>query len=78
VLYNIPRRRNHHRHDLPFETHNITAVKHATGSMDGSELRIRSDIEIISGDDSMTFPLAAVGGVGLSVLANLVPKTSRP
>ena len=59
------------------ETHkNIVAVKHATGSMDGaSELRVRSDIEIISGDDSMTLPLMAIGGVGvISVLANIVPK----
>ncbi len=59
------------------ETHkNIVAVKHATGSMDGaSELRVRSDIDIISGDDSMTLPLMIVGGVGvISVLANLVPK----
>ena len=59
------------------ETHsNIVAVKHATGSMDGaSELRVRSDIDIISGDDSMTLPLMAIGGVGvISVLANLVPR----
>jgi 4-hydroxy-tetrahydrodipicolinate synthase len=55
---------------------NIVAVKHATGSMDGaSELSVRSDIGIISGDDSMTLPLMAVGGVGvISVLANIVPK----
>jgi 4-hydroxy-tetrahydrodipicolinate synthase len=59
------------------ETHkNIVAVKHATGSMDGaSELRTRCDIDIISGDDSMTLPLMAIGGIGvISVLANLVPK----
>lgn len=55
---------------------NIVAVKHATGLMDGaSELIGRCDIQIISGDDSMTLPLMAVGGVGvISVLANLVPK----
>lgn len=59
------------------ETHkNIVAVKHATGAMDGaSELRVRSDIDIISGDDSMTLPLMSVGGIGvISVLANIVPK----
>jgi len=81
VLYNIPGRcgvelscdtivrlREKHR--------NITAVKHATGSMDGaSELRTRCDIDIISGDDSMTLPLMSIGGVGvISVLANIVPK----
>jgi 4-hydroxy-tetrahydrodipicolinate synthase len=81
VLYNIPGRcgveisadtivRLHE--DCP----NIVAVKHATGSMDGaSELRTRSDIDIISGDDSMTLPLMSIGGVGvISVLANLVPR----
>ena len=55
---------------------NIVAVKHATGSMDGaSELATRSDISIISGDDSMTLPLMSIGGMGvISVLANIVPK----
>jgi len=55
---------------------NIVAVKHATGSMDGaSELLCRCDIDILSGDDSMTLPLMAIGGVGvISVLANLVPQ----
>jgi 4-hydroxy-tetrahydrodipicolinate synthase len=81
VLYNIPGRcsvevssdtivRLREKHK------NIVAVKHATGSMDGaSELLGRCDIDIISGDDSMTLPLMAVGGVGvISVLANIVPK----
>jgi 4-hydroxy-tetrahydrodipicolinate synthase len=55
---------------------NIVAVKHATGSMDGaSELLGRCDINVISGDDSMTLPLMSIGAVGvISVLANLVPK----
>lgn len=81
VLYNIPGRCGV---EIGVETivrlreacPNIVAVKHATGSMDGaSELCVRSDIAIISGDDSMTFPLLAIGGVGvISVLANIVPK----
>lgn len=81
VLYNIPGRCGT---ELTADTivrlreahQNIVAVKHATGSMDGaSELRVRSDIEIISGDDSMTLPLMSIGGVGvISVLANIVPK----
>jgi 4-hydroxy-tetrahydrodipicolinate synthase len=55
---------------------NIVAVKHATGSMDeASELIGNSDIDIISGDDSITVPLMSIGGVGvISVLANIVPK----
>jgi 4-hydroxy-tetrahydrodipicolinate synthase len=81
VLYNIPGRcaveissdtivRLREAHE------NIVAVKHATGSMDGaSELLTRSDLGIISGDDSMTLPLMAIGGVGvISVLANIVPR----
>jgi 4-hydroxy-tetrahydrodipicolinate synthase len=81
VLYNIPGRCGV---ELACDTivklretcPNIVAVKHATGSMDGaSELRGRCDIDIISGDDSMTLPLMSIGGVGvISVLANLVPK----
>jgi 4-hydroxy-tetrahydrodipicolinate synthase len=36
---------------------------------------VASDIDIISGDDSLTLPLMAVGAVGvISVIANLVPK----
>ncbi len=51
------------------------AIKHATGSVDGaSEIANLCDIDILSGDDSMTLPLMAVGAVGVvSVLANLLP-----
>jgi len=54
---------------------NVVAVKHATGSMDeASELLGACDIDIISGDDSMTIPLMSIGAVGvISVLANIVP-----
>jgi len=81
VLYNIPGRCGV---EIGVETMvrlrtacpNIVAVKHATGSMDGaSELRSRCDLDIISGDDSMTLPLMSIGGVGvISVLANIIPK----
>jgi 4-hydroxy-tetrahydrodipicolinate synthase len=81
VLYNIPGRCGIEiavntivrlRKDYP----HVVAVKHATGSMDGaSELSVACDIDIISGDDSMTFPLMALGGVGvISVLTNIIPK----
>lgn len=58
---------------------NIVAVKHATGSMDGaSELVARSDIVILSGDDSMTLPLMSIGGKGvISVIANLLPAETK-
>ena len=54
---------------------NIVVVKHATGSTDGaSELLGRCELALLSGDDSMTLPLMAIGGCGvISVLANLVP-----
>jgi 4-hydroxy-tetrahydrodipicolinate synthase len=54
---------------------NIVAIKEATGSLDqASEIAMRCDITIISGDDSLTLPLASVGGKGvISVVANIVP-----
>jgi len=54
---------------------NIVAVKDATGQMDHvSEIATRCDMTILSGDDSMTLPIAAVGGKGvISVVSNIVP-----
>jgi 4-hydroxy-tetrahydrodipicolinate synthase len=82
VLYNIPGRcgieisvatiaRLHK--DFP----SIVGVKHATGSIDGASelLATCPDIEVYSGDDSMTYPLMALGGQGvISVIANIIPK----
>lgn len=57
------------------EIENIVAIKDATGKMDHvSEVAIRCDLTILSGDDSMTLPIASVGGKGVvSVVANIVP-----
>jgi 4-hydroxy-tetrahydrodipicolinate synthase len=57
------------------EIENIVAIKEATGSLDqASDIATRCDITIISGDDSLTLPLASVGGKGvISVVANIVP-----
>jgi len=57
---------------------NIVAVKEATGSMDmATEIAATTDptkFAILSGDDSLTLPLMAIGAVGvISVLSNLVP-----
>jgi len=80
VLYNIPGRCG--GTGLAPETvarlaeiENIVAIKEATGSLDqASEIASRCDITIISGDDSLTLPLASVGGKGvISVVANIVP-----
>ena len=79
VLYNIPGRC---AAGLTPETvarlaelDNIVAIKEATGSLDqASEIAMRCDITIISGDDSLTLPLASVGAKGvISVVSNIVP-----
>jgi 4-hydroxy-tetrahydrodipicolinate synthase len=80
VLYNIPGRCG--GSGLTAETvarlaehENIVAIKEATGSMDmASEIAMRCDITILSGDDSLTLPLASIGAKGvISVVANIVP-----
>ncbi|MCI0498941.1 MAG: 4-hydroxy-tetrahydrodipicolinate synthase [Planctomycetales bacterium] len=57
------------------EVENIVAIKEATGSLDmASEIAMRCDMTILSGDDSLTLPLAAIGAKGvISVVANIVP-----
>ncbi len=80
VLYNIPGRCG--GTGLTAETvarlaeiENIVAIKEASGKLDmSSEIATRCDITIISGDDSLTLPIASVGGKGvISVVANIVP-----
>jgi 4-hydroxy-tetrahydrodipicolinate synthase len=58
---------------------NIVAIKEATGSLDmASEVVERTDLAVISGDDSLTLPLMSVGAVGvISVVANLLPDRVR-
>ena len=80
VLYNIPGRCG--GDGLSPETvvrlselENIVAIKEATGSLDmASEIATRTKLNILSGDDSLTLPLASVGAKGvISVVANIVP-----
>lgn len=54
---------------------NIQAIKEATGSLDSaSEIMARTNLALLSGDDSLTLPFASVGGVGvISVVSNIVP-----
>jgi 4-hydroxy-tetrahydrodipicolinate synthase len=79
VLYNIPGRCGAGMTPETIarlaELENIVAVKEATGSLDqASEIAMRCNITIVSGDDSLTLPLASVGGKGvISVVANIVP-----
>ncbi|MBX9787457.1 MAG: 4-hydroxy-tetrahydrodipicolinate synthase [Pirellulales bacterium] len=58
------------------ECQNITMVKEATGSMDqASQTMALTDLTILSGDDSITLPLLAIGGRGvISVVGNIVPR----
>jgi 4-hydroxy-tetrahydrodipicolinate synthase len=79
VLYNVPGRTGVNM--LP-ETvaqlagiENIVAVKEASGSVDQVARIIRScDLVVLSGDDSLTLPMLAVGARGVvSVAANVIP-----
>lgn len=57
---------------------NIVGVKEASGNLDQMsriKLLCGDDFDLISGDDSLTLPILAIGGCGvISVVANIVPK----
>ncbi|MBM80626.1 MAG: 4-hydroxy-tetrahydrodipicolinate synthase [Planctomycetaceae bacterium] len=80
VVYNIPGRtaKNIEAETIARigEIDNIVAVKESTGSMDqASQILARSDLTILSGDDSLTLPLLSIGGSGVvSVVGNIVPR----
>ena len=63
---------------LATDCKNIIAVKEASGSLDQMSRIIAlcgSKITMLSGDDSLTLPLMAIGGEGIiSVVANIIPK----
>ncbi len=80
VLYNIPGRCGGTGLSIDIverlsKVENIVAIKEATGSLDfAAEIAQRTDLTILSGDDSLTLPIASVGGKGvISVVANIVP-----
>ena len=82
VLYNVPGRTGINM--LPqtvarlAEIPNIVAIKEAAGSIQqvSELLSLCGDrIDVLSGDDFVTFPLLACGGSGvISVTANIMPK----
>ncbi len=80
VLYNIPGRTGRNVEVDTIERlsrlSTIVAIKEAAGSLDQvSEILVRTDLTVLSGDDSLTLPMLAVGAEGVvSVAANLVPK----
>ena len=55
---------------------NIVGIKEASGSIDQSSAILSlCSIDLLSGDDSLTLPLMAIGGCGvISVVANVVPR----
>ncbi|MGC1275343.1 MAG: 4-hydroxy-tetrahydrodipicolinate synthase [Planctomycetaceae bacterium] len=80
VLYNIPGRTAKNIEPETIcrisEIPAVVAVKESTGSMDqASQILSGSDLTVLSGDDSLTLPLLALGGSGVvSVVGNIVPK----
>lgn len=80
VLYNVPSRTGVNM--LPEtvirlgDLKSVVAVKEASGSVDQTvEILRGSDLDVLSGDDSLTLPLMSVGAVGvISVAANVVPE----
>ena len=83
VLYNVPGRTGVNM--LPetvvrlSKIKNIVGVKEASGSLDqaGAIIQHTDDsFDVISGEDSLTFPMMAMGAKGvISVVANVAPKT---
>ncbi len=83
VLYNVPGRTGVKLEpetiaDL-YELENVAAIKEACGSVDQvSQILNLCDITVISGDDTLTLPMMAVGARGvISVAANIVPGSVR-
>jgi 4-hydroxy-tetrahydrodipicolinate synthase len=80
VLYNVPARTGR---NLDPETVErlakigpVVAVKEAAGSLDQvSDILSRTNLTVLSGDDSLTLPMLAVGAEGvISVVGNIVPR----
>ena len=81
VLYNIPGRCGVQLNadtvaKLRKACPNIIAIKESTGSLDmATEIASLCDIQILSGDDSLTLPIMSIGGTGvISVLSNFAPE----
>jgi 4-hydroxy-tetrahydrodipicolinate synthase len=80
VLYNVPARTGCNLEPATVERlagcANVVGIKEASGSLDQvSEILARTDLTVLSGDDTLTLPVLAAGGEGvISVAANLVPR----
>jgi 4-hydroxy-tetrahydrodipicolinate synthase len=79
-IYNIPGRTGKNIEPATIarmaEVPNITMVKEASGSLDQvSQIINSTDLTVLSGDDSLTLPMMAVGARGvISVVGNIAPK----
>ncbi len=79
ILYNIPgRTAKNMEPDVVAriaEIPSVVAIKEATGSMDqASQTLSLTNLTVLSGDDSLTLPLMALGASGIvSVVGNIVP-----
>lgn len=83
VLYNVPGRTGMNMTAattlrLAHEFENMTAIKEASGNISQMDDIIKhkpNEFQVISGDDGITFPLIALGAVGvISVIGNAFPK----
>jgi 4-hydroxy-tetrahydrodipicolinate synthase len=80
VLYNLPSRCGCNLEPGTVERlaccTGVVGIKEASGSLDQvSEIVTRTDLTVLSGDDSLTLPMMAIGAAGVvSVAANLVPR----
>ncbi|MGH7730587.1 MAG: 4-hydroxy-tetrahydrodipicolinate synthase [Candidatus Eiseniibacteriota bacterium] len=83
ILYNVPGRTATNTLPETFEQlqdlPNVVAIKEASGNVDQtSALRARTRFTVLSGDDSLTLPLMAVGAAGvISVAGNVAPREMR-
>jgi 4-hydroxy-tetrahydrodipicolinate synthase len=83
VLYNIPGRTGitmtvATMQRLIRDFKNIVAVKDAAGNIDLTTEAAAAGLTLLSGDDSMTLPMMAVGAKGvISVASNIVPAQVR-
>ena len=83
ILYNVPGRTGTNTtpdvlamvQDLP----NVKAVKEASGNLDQmAQVKTRTRLTLLSGDDSLALPAAAVGGEGVvSVVGQAAPVEMR-
>ncbi len=83
VLYNVPGRTGVNMKAettvrLARDCRNIVAIKEASGNLEQVDEIIKNkplNFDVISGDDSLTFPMVSCGAVGvISVIGNALPK----